>query len=624
MAASAAGAGLTLQAAGGEPTLRAVGVGGAEPTLHAASGGGAESAPRVVSAENAELALRAGGTEPTLRIQPTARSHNINLWGRGFHRQLEFDDRSLDYDGQVRGLIAGIDSRINNRVFGLGLMASRAELDFSSTATGLSGNHETNTVNIHPYAGLQLGDGTLLWGSVGLGKGEVVVRYGEAETAAGVDQSNARRHADDYSMQSLILGGYRPLARRSFADRSDREARRGNTSLGLIADVMFTRLTEDSTDGTTANAGRIRLGLKLADQTITGNNLFRGMVNMAYRGDFGDVSTDHGLELGGGLNFTLNNGLLLTATGRTLLLHDDGRDWGLAASVNWRATQTGQGLSLSFAPSWGTDGGGFGGGFGHNQRAGYSAGSGTGNNYGRGSYGGGSNIGGGYGASSNMGSGSSSYGFGNIGGGSYGAASHSSNHGTAGANYALELNYGWTVHNLQIPDLLNTFGLTDLHQIFGLTPGPSRPNRLLQLYARANYNHLTQNLTLGAKLFGPHTNLNVYARHHTSQGYQYLTLGTDLALGPYLSAGYETRLTSSSRPDSTIALTPVLTPRPFLSAEAPALPPRPPDPSQLPDPTHLPRTSPAAPPGPSQRPPQPLLPPLPTPLAVARTLPALQ
>ena len=146
-------------------------------------------------------------------------------------------------------------------------------------------------------------------------------------------------------------------------------ANSGHTRIGLIADLMFTRVQEegiDDADGANVSAHRLRLGFQLDDRTVTDRgNLVGGTLHAAYRESFGGVGNDHGLELGGGLNLHTLGGLLLGLNGRTLLLNDDTEDWGLAAHIGWQTASNGQGFALSFTPSWGTAvGGGYGSGFG--------------------------------------------------------------------------------------------------------------------------------------------------------------------------------------------------------------------------------------------------------------------
>ena len=195
----------------------------------------------------------------------------------------------------------------------------------------------------------------------------------------------------------------------------------------------------------------------------------------------------------------------------------------------------------------------------------YGAGSGAGGSNGYGSnYGAGSGAGGGFGMGGNIGGGFGS---------NYGAGLHNT-HGasTPAANYALELRYGIPIHT-RLPNPLASFGLNGLSDILGLSSSPNSSlgssTQLLQLYARANYAHANQQLTIGADLTLQYSKLNFYAHHRTVQGLDQLTVGTDLTVGPYLSAGYETLL-RQSRTATAAATSPTpvggLTPLRFHSA----------------------------------------------------------
>ncbi|MGI9250234.1 MAG: Ig-like domain-containing protein, partial [Pseudohongiellaceae bacterium] len=328
-----------------------------------AGGASPPSANHSLAILNADAGSNAGGASPpsashNLAIlnaaagnaaAGSADNREITVWGRGYHRDLNASEAGkTNFDGDVQGALIGIDRRTSNMV--LGLAASRANAEMRYDSGLVTGTHETSVVSLHPYIGLQLDNDSHIWGTLGLGQGEI-----EA-TADGFTDIYTR----DVSMQSISFGGYSPLMQSGDAANT--------TRIGIVGDGLYSRMQEDDQAGASASAGagasspvetdlgRVRLGIKLGKE-YTGDNggAFAGSLELTYRHEFStDAPNGSGLELGGTADLALSSGLRLDITARTLLINDDFRDWGVSGGIAWTRSPTGRGLSLSLRPQWGT------------------------------------------------------------------------------------------------------------------------------------------------------------------------------------------------------------------------------------------------------------------------------
>ena len=113
---------------------------------------------------------------------------------------------------------------------------------------------------------------------------------------------------------------------------------------------------------------RLRLAPELARRWLAGGSVVRARVDMGVRVDAGAGDSGAGAEAGGEFGFAhAGSGLVVEARGRALLMHQSKgfREWGAGFAVRLRPGrgrpgdgEAPEGLSLSFAPTWGRAAGG--------------------------------------------------------------------------------------------------------------------------------------------------------------------------------------------------------------------------------------------------------------------------
>ncbi|MGI9251600.1 MAG: Calx-beta domain-containing protein [Pseudohongiellaceae bacterium] len=269
----------------------------------------------------------------------------ISLWGHTFQRNITAGKNALgegnNFEGDVQGVMVGIDTLRDNLVWGVGLIEASSEIDFA--VDGFTGVHETSMTGLHPYIGYRWDNGIELWGSVGFGRGRV----------ATIENDRPFRYSLDVDSRSYAAGGYSPLV-------SNVSSSSGvSTTLGVIGNAMVMSMEEDAGNTVDLDGGQVRLGLELKhERPLESDNSMSGSLNMVYRRDFGDGPTGGGVEVGGDLGLVMpDNGLMLDFAARTLLNHNDSiEEWGVSLGVVWAANRDSRGLSLSFKPQWGITG----------------------------------------------------------------------------------------------------------------------------------------------------------------------------------------------------------------------------------------------------------------------------
>ncbi|MGI9250943.1 MAG: Ig-like domain-containing protein [Pseudohongiellaceae bacterium] len=266
----------------------------------------------------------------------------VVLWGRTFYTDMNgTTDAKVDLDGDLSGVMIGIDVATSNQIWGLGVLGANSELSYK--VGDVSGVHETSISGLHPYFGLELDGGARLWGTVGFNKGKVEIVQS--------DDPNGR-YSNDVNMRSYGFGGSRPLS--GLGNGTD-----SPLQLGLIGDAMFTNTEEDGPNGTKADSGRARVGLEVShDRALDSGNTFRLTGEATWRQDFGDGFSGGGAEIGGGLDIVVPNSRLVVGIDlRTLLFHSSElSEWGVGLNFAWAARPDNRGLSLTFNPQWGPTG----------------------------------------------------------------------------------------------------------------------------------------------------------------------------------------------------------------------------------------------------------------------------
>ena len=268
----------------------------------------------------------------------------VTVWGSGDWRKLSLNDDTLDWSGELFSAHVGVDARLGGRVRG-GVAASwfEGEIDYTdrSGEAAVSGVHESRLPAVHPWAGWFGADGSRLWGALGYGEGEVEIADADLAERFGVQKS-------DSAFLAAAAGGSVPVASSA-----------GGFALALKGSGEATRYSVEDNGAAIAavsvDTQRLRLSATgsrswaLADGGVLTPSLEAGA-----RWDGGDGETGAGVELGGGVEWTLpSRGLSVAARGRTLAAHAGAaEEWGVSGSARL-SPPGGRGLSLALSPRWG-------------------------------------------------------------------------------------------------------------------------------------------------------------------------------------------------------------------------------------------------------------------------------
>ena len=275
--------------------------------------------------------------------------HDINLWTDLRYNSLTYEATSaLDFDGDLVSYRLGMEKPVGNLLTGLVVGVVDGELDFDYTARpGTADVSGTGTVemyqwNLNPYVAWQMDD-VRVWGTVGVGKGDLDYEYGTS-----VDSS-------DLTMRMAAIGAEYNIVTRD------------NLKVVGRAETMSARLSVDAAEGGvvygsgSAEASGFRGELEVnLDMVGEDTSHFRPYLTVGYRWDGGDDPSSSSLEYGAGMEaatkyFRIDSSVRTQATDdkyeRTsygiTFSYDSGRDrQGLNLDVSQR-----YGSPASFDPS---------------------------------------------------------------------------------------------------------------------------------------------------------------------------------------------------------------------------------------------------------------------------------
>ena len=288
----------------------------------------------------------------------TASGHRYGLWGRG---ALGSFDGALgngtSLSGETTTLMAGRDVvRPAPEMFGrrggdmlLGAMIAHTGIDgsFSSSPSSVDGEErklEGNLVSVVPYGAVDLGKNLRVWGSVGVGSGELRI------DGRGSD------------LEWFMAGaGFR----RSLGELGDSP---GGLRLRVRGDARYTRAATDLSTSVAGGTEQARVGLggewpamaigskwnpeREADEIST----WQPKWSLGVRRDGGDAEGGFGIEVGAGIDWRFPGGLEIGFHARGLATHEDEnlRDRGASLSVGYDPRP---GTARGFSGRFGLDAG---------------------------------------------------------------------------------------------------------------------------------------------------------------------------------------------------------------------------------------------------------------------------
>jgi len=297
--------------------------------------------------DQAGLAALFGGTSFTMPLgasdaqQQSATGTQLASWGAGeYHYLGEPGQSTLDWKGNMVSAHAGIDTRVGSDILaGVAGSYSSGSFDFTDKtgASPVRGTYGTTMASVHPYmAWFSGGGGATVWGSAGLGTGDIEVdddREGLRTTPASLLTGAG---GASYKLLTRDAGGVR-----------------------LKAEGWYGQVTVDGSgqiEEVTLEMQRGKLALELTQGFRTGaGNEMAVLLEGGMRYDNGDAINGASAEVGGGLRYT-NSGLGLTAEGRgrfVISARAGYQEWGMGGTLMFDPATRGQGLQVRVAPSYG-------------------------------------------------------------------------------------------------------------------------------------------------------------------------------------------------------------------------------------------------------------------------------
>ncbi|MCY4645540.1 MAG: fibronectin type III domain-containing protein [Gammaproteobacteria bacterium] len=297
--------------------------------------------------DQAGLAALFGGTSFTMPFgatdapQQSATGTQLASWGAGeYHHLGEPGASGVDWKGNMVSGHVGVDVRVGPDILaGVAGSHSSGSFDFTDRtgASAVKGTYGATMTSVHPYLAWFSGArGTSVWGSAGLGRGDIEVddvREGLRTSPAGMLTGAG---GASYQLFSSGLSGIR-----------------------VKAEGWYGRVKVDGSErieAVTLDMQRGKLALELAQgfRSDTGHEM-AFLLEGGMRYDNGDGVNGASAEVGGGLRYT-NSSLGLTAEGRGRFVisgHDGYEEWGLGGTLMFDPAARGQGLSIRVAPSYG-------------------------------------------------------------------------------------------------------------------------------------------------------------------------------------------------------------------------------------------------------------------------------
>ena len=269
----------------------------------------------------------------------------VSLWGRGAVTRFDGREGSLSLDGEVASGMVGLDwsrdpgSRLGGRdrpgsgagAWTAGLIVSRS-VGEGGYAGNSQGRVDAALTGLWPWGRLALSGRVDVWGAAGYGTGELAVtpkKPGTDEDGAAIRTDLDLRMAAAGFRGVLIEGG-----RNGFALTGKTDALIVQTASGVASGSDGGNLA-----AARATVTRLRLGLEGARPFSLGaGGALTPSFEIGMRHDGGDAETGFGVDMGGGIAWTVpKHGLQVELRGRGLLTPEAKgfRQRGFSGSLAW-------------------------------------------------------------------------------------------------------------------------------------------------------------------------------------------------------------------------------------------------------------------------------------------------
>ena len=300
------------------------------------------------------------GSRFTLTGERDATGGNLAFWGRAAQSGFDGREGRFSLDGEAMTAMLGADYARDQWLAGMALMRSSGKGGGSyadpgsesgagsGSVRGAGGKVEATLTAAIPYLALQASERVKLWGALGHGVGEVMLKPELGEML---------KSDISWSMASLGLRGDLLPTRESPGSESGA----GGPALALVSDALWAGTSSEKTRGLAASDSdvtRLRLGLEGSWKApLEGDASITPKLEMGMRHDGGDAETGFGVELGGGIAWMDPRlGLSLDLSGRALVAHDAGdlENRGFATSLAFDPDPASErGLSFALRQDWG-------------------------------------------------------------------------------------------------------------------------------------------------------------------------------------------------------------------------------------------------------------------------------
>ena len=256
------------------------------------------------------------------------REGSAAFWANASRSSFEGRREGWSGDGDVTMGVGGADWSTESMLGGLMIIRADGSGDYGGSSI------DAHITGVAPYAGGKISDYMSIWGTVGVGRGEIRVREEE------------ERWSSDIGWK-MAAGGIRGEI-----------VTRKTEGLGLafVSDVLYAK--SDSEDYFEEGVSRIRAGVEGSwIARLSESALFEPRVEAGIRRDGGDAERGIGAELGGGVKIRHTElGITFDIEGRGLVSHEDGgfESRGISASFEWvKDMSKGMGASVALRQDWG-------------------------------------------------------------------------------------------------------------------------------------------------------------------------------------------------------------------------------------------------------------------------------
>ena len=256
------------------------------------------------------------------------RKDSAVFWANASRSSFEGRREGWSGDGNVTMGVGGADWNTESMLGGLMIIRADGSGDYGGSSI------DAHITGVAPYAGGKITDYMSIWGTVGVGRGEIRVEEGN------------ERWSSDIGWK-MAAGGIR-------GDIVTRKAE--GLGLAFVSDVLYAK--SDSEDYFEEGVSRIRAGVEGSwIARLSESALFEPRLEAGIRRDGGDAERGIGAELGGGVKLRHTElGITFDIEGRGLVSHEDGgfESRGISASFEWEKDMSeGRGASVALRQDWG-------------------------------------------------------------------------------------------------------------------------------------------------------------------------------------------------------------------------------------------------------------------------------